>query len=31
MFTQLPEHHLHLPVYDQQHQPLAFISGRFRG
>jgi hypothetical protein len=29
--TQVPEHHLDLPVHDQQHQPLAFTSGRFRG
>jgi hypothetical protein len=31
MITQVPEHHLDLPVQDQQHQPLAFTSGRFRG
>lgn len=31
MITQVPEHHLDLPVHDQQHQPLAFTSGRFRG
>jgi hypothetical protein len=31
MITQVPEHHLDLAVQDQQHQPLAFISGRFRG
>jgi RNase H-like domain found in reverse transcriptase len=30
MITQVPEHHLDLPVHDQQHQPLAFTSGRFR-
>jgi RNase H-like domain found in reverse transcriptase len=28
---QVPEHHLYLAVQEQQHQPLAFISGRFRG
>jgi RNase H-like domain found in reverse transcriptase len=27
MITQVPEHHLDLPVHDQQHQPLAFTSG----
>jgi RNase H-like domain found in reverse transcriptase len=31
MITQVSEHHLDLPVHDQQHQPLAFTSGRFRG
>jgi RNase H-like domain found in reverse transcriptase/Integrase zinc binding domain len=31
MITQVLEHHLDLPVHDQQHQPLAFTSGRFRG
>jgi RNase H-like domain found in reverse transcriptase len=31
MITQVPENHLDLPVHDQQHQPLAFTSGRFRG
>jgi hypothetical protein len=31
MIKQLPEHHLNLPVHDQQHQPLAFTFGRFRG
>jgi RNase H-like domain found in reverse transcriptase len=31
MITKVPEHHLDLPVHDQQHQPLAFISGIFRG
>jgi RNase H-like domain found in reverse transcriptase len=31
MITQVPENHLDLPVYDQQHQTLAFTSGRFRG
>jgi RNase H-like domain found in reverse transcriptase len=31
MITQVPENHLDLPVQDQQHQPLAFTSGRFRG
>jgi RNase H-like domain found in reverse transcriptase len=31
IITQVPEHHLDLPVHDQQHQPLAFTSGRFRG
>jgi RNase H-like domain found in reverse transcriptase len=31
MITQIPEHHLDLPIHDQQHQPLAFTSGRFRG
>jgi hypothetical protein len=31
MITQVPERHLDLPVHDQQHQPLAFTSGRFRG
>jgi hypothetical protein len=31
MITQVPEHHLDLPVHDQQHRPLAFTSGRFRG
>jgi RNase H-like domain found in reverse transcriptase len=31
MITQVPEHHLDLPVHGQQHQPLAFTSGRFRG
>jgi RNase H-like domain found in reverse transcriptase len=31
MITQVPEHHLDLAVQDQQHQPLAFTSGRFRG
>jgi RNase H-like domain found in reverse transcriptase len=31
MITQVPEHHLDLPVHDQKHQPLAFTSGRFRG
>jgi hypothetical protein len=31
MITPVPEHHLDLPVNDQQHQPLAFTSGRFRG
>jgi hypothetical protein len=31
MITKVPEHHLDLPVHDQQHQPLAFTSGRFRG
>jgi RNase H-like domain found in reverse transcriptase len=31
MIIQVPEHHLDLPVHDQQHQPLAFTSGRFRG
>jgi RNase H-like domain found in reverse transcriptase len=31
IITQLPEHRLDLPVHDQQHQPLAFTSGRFRG
>jgi hypothetical protein len=30
MITQVPEYHLDLPVHDQQHQPLAFTSGRFR-
>jgi RNase H-like domain found in reverse transcriptase/Integrase zinc binding domain len=30
MITQVPEHHLDLPVHDQQLQPLAFTSGRFR-
>jgi hypothetical protein len=28
VITQVPEHHLDLPVHDQQHQPLAFTSGR---
>jgi RNase H-like domain found in reverse transcriptase len=31
MITQVPEHHLDLPVHGQQHQPLVFTSGRFRG
>jgi hypothetical protein len=31
IITQLPKHHLGLPVHDQQHQPLAFTSGSFRG
>jgi RNase H-like domain found in reverse transcriptase len=31
MINQVPEHHLDLLVHDQQHQPLAFTSGRFRG
>jgi RNase H-like domain found in reverse transcriptase len=31
IITQVPEHHLDLPVHDQNHQPLAFTSGRFRG
>jgi hypothetical protein len=31
MITQVPVHHLDLPVHDQQHQLLAFTSGRFRG
>jgi RNase H-like domain found in reverse transcriptase len=31
IITQVPEHHLDLPVHDQQHQPLAFTYGRFRG
>jgi RNase H-like domain found in reverse transcriptase len=31
MITQVPEHHLDLTVQDQKHQPLVFISGRFRG
>jgi RNase H-like domain found in reverse transcriptase len=31
MITQVPENHLDLPVHDQQHQPLAYTSGRFRG
>jgi RNase H-like domain found in reverse transcriptase len=31
MITQVPEHHLDLPVHDQQHQPRAFTFGRFRG
>jgi RNase H-like domain found in reverse transcriptase len=31
MISQVPEHHLYLPVHDQQHQPLAFAFGRFRG
>jgi RNase H-like domain found in reverse transcriptase len=31
MITQVLECHLDLPVHDQQHQPLAFTSGRFRG
>jgi RNase H-like domain found in reverse transcriptase len=31
IITQVPEHHLDLPVHDQQHQSLAFTSGRFRG
>jgi RNase H-like domain found in reverse transcriptase len=31
MITQVPENHLDLAIQDQQHQPLAFISGRFRG
>jgi RNase H-like domain found in reverse transcriptase len=31
MITQVSENHLDLAVQDQQHQPLAFISGRFRG
>jgi hypothetical protein len=30
MITQVPETHLDLPVHDQQHQHLAFTSGRFR-
>jgi RNase H-like domain found in reverse transcriptase len=31
MITQVPENHLDLAVQYQQHQSLAFISGRFRG
>jgi RNase H-like domain found in reverse transcriptase/Reverse transcriptase (RNA-dependent DNA polymerase) len=31
MISQVPEHHLELPVHDQQHQPLEFTSDRFRG
>jgi RNase H-like domain found in reverse transcriptase/Integrase zinc binding domain len=31
MIAQIPEHHLDLAVQEKQHQPLAFISGRFRG
>jgi hypothetical protein len=31
IITQVTENHLDLPVHDQQHQPLAFTSGRFRG
>jgi RNase H-like domain found in reverse transcriptase len=31
IITQVHEHNLDLPVHDQQHQPLAFTSGRFRG
>jgi RNase H-like domain found in reverse transcriptase len=31
MIMQVPEHHLDLAVQEQQHQPLAFISSRFRG
>jgi RNase H-like domain found in reverse transcriptase len=31
MITQIPEHHLDLAVQEKEHQPLAFISGRFRG
>jgi RNase H-like domain found in reverse transcriptase len=31
MITQAPEHHLYLPVHDQQRQPLAFTSDNFRG
>jgi RNase H-like domain found in reverse transcriptase/Reverse transcriptase (RNA-dependent DNA polymerase) len=31
MITQVTEHHLDLLVHDQQHQPLAFTSGKFRG
>jgi RNase H-like domain found in reverse transcriptase len=31
MITQISEHHLDPPVQDQQHQPLALTSGRFRG
>jgi RNase H-like domain found in reverse transcriptase len=28
IITKVPEHHLDLPVHDQQHQPLAFTSRR---
>jgi RNase H-like domain found in reverse transcriptase len=31
MITQVPGHHFDLAVQEQQHQPLAFISGRFQG
>jgi hypothetical protein len=31
IITQVPKHHLDLNVHDQQHQPLAFTSGRFKG
>jgi hypothetical protein len=31
IITRVPEHYLDVPVHDQQHQPLAFTSGRFRG
>jgi hypothetical protein len=31
MISKVPEHHLDLPVHDQQRHPLAFTSGRFRG
>jgi hypothetical protein len=31
IITQVPDHHLDLPVHDQQHQPLELTSGRFRG
>jgi RNase H-like domain found in reverse transcriptase len=31
MITQVPDHHVDLAVQEQHHQPLAFISGRFRG
>jgi hypothetical protein len=31
IITQVPENQLDLAVQDLQHQPLAFISGQFRG
>jgi hypothetical protein len=31
MITQVSEYHLDLLVHDQQHQPLAFTSGRIGG
>ena len=31
VITQIPPEEKHLPVHEQAHRPLAFVSGRFRG
>ena len=31
VLTQIPEDELQLPVEEQSHEPLAFLSGAFRG